>query len=177
VKFRIREKKQIYKGRIISLRQDEIEFPDGRRVVRDLVVHNGAVAIVPFLSKDEVVLVRQFRYATGDFIWEIPAGTLEDKEPPLTCARRELIEETGYRAGRIKKLLKFYTAPGFCNEVMHLFVAWDLKPAECKLDEDEYLEAKVFKWEEIQSAMRNGKIKDAKSLAGLLLCEEIRKRL
>ena len=158
----------IYKGKIINLFRELVKLPNGRSRWLEIIRHGGSVAIVPMIARDKVVLIRQYRHAAGGFIWEIPAGTLEKGERPLACARRETIEEIGFRPGNMKKLVSFLLAPGYCNEVLHLFKATSLKPAKQKLDYDECLEAKVFKLNTAIEMIYNGKIMDAKTIIGLL---------
>ena len=146
----------------------EIEIEDGRRVTRDIVVHPGSVAILPMLSASQVVLIRNHRYAPDKRLWELPAGTLEPPEPPVECARRELIEEAGYRAGRMEPLMQFYPSPGICTELMHAFVATDLTQVGQQLVEDERIEPVVLGMDEVVAMIRNNEIEDAKTIAVVL---------
>lgn len=165
----VSNKENIYKGRIINLVRELVKLPNGRKRWLEIIKHSGSVAIVPMISHAKVVLIRQYRHAVGDFIWEIPAGTLEKGETPLACARRETIEEIGFRARHMKKLISIILAPGYCNEVLHLFKATSLKPAEQKLDYDECLETKVVKLTTAIEMIYKGKIMDAKTIIGLFL--------
>lgn len=166
----------VYRGHYLEVRVDEIVTPDGRRSSRDIVGHPGAVAIVALDADDRVLMVRQFRLAAGRTLLEIPAGTLDraadgSLEDPDIAARRELEEETGYRAASWQKLGSFWTAPGFATELMHLYVARDLSPAhEDRLgpDEDERLELEHLPWREAIATLERGQIADAKSIVGLL---------
>ena len=162
------KKQNIYNGRIINLFREFVKLPNGRSRWLEIIKHGGSVAIVPMIRRDKVVLIRQYRHAAGGFIWEIPAGTLEKGERPLACARRETIEEIGFKARYMKKLVSFLLAPGYCNEVLHLFKATSLKPAKQKLDYDECLEVKIFKLNTAIEMIYKGKIIDAKSIIGLL---------
>jgi ADP-ribose pyrophosphatase len=132
------------------------------------VRHPGAAAIVPVISASEVVLIKQFRYCTGDTLWEIPAGTLEPGEIPIECAKRELREETGYSAGRMEPMGGFYTSPGFCTEFLHLFIATGLEPCESGLDDDEQLTVHRVPIEEAYDKIERGEIVDAKTIVGLM---------
>jgi ADP-ribose pyrophosphatase len=134
---------------------------------RDTIVHPGAVAVLPFDAKGNVILIKQFRPAAKDWLLEIPAGTLEKGEQPLACAKRELIEEIGFAAKKWKKLGAIFTAPGFCTEVIHLFAASDLKAAFAEMDEDEHIEVVTMSLAQIRKAVRAGKIRDAKTLSAL----------
>lgn len=163
------EVKDIYRGRIVGLTVEKIRLPDGRETHREVVHHPGAVAIVPCLTPDEVVLIRQFRYAVGEVLWEIPAGTIEPGETPEDCAAREVEEETGYRAGKIEKLAQFYTAPGFCTETMHMFRATDLEKTQQDLEDDEEVEVRTVPLPEALRMIRAGTIVDAKTIVGLML--------
>ncbi|MFH1074082.1 MAG: NUDIX hydrolase [Candidatus Firestonebacteria bacterium] len=136
---------------------------------KDFVQHPGAAVIVPFISKDKVIMVRQPRFAISQITWEVPAGTLGKSENPLVCAKRELEEETGLKAGKIKKILAFYSSPGFLHEKMHLYKATNLKTGKMNLDEDEKITVKIFRKSELMKMIRSGKIVDAKTIVALLL--------
>ena len=165
-------REEIYKGKIFTVVQDEIEFEDGNRAKWDLVMHNGACAIV-LLTKDlEVILVKQYRNAENGDVLEIPAGKLEKGEEPLTCAKRELEEEIGYRAGAIEKICAMYTAVGFSNEKLHLYIATELVKSKQSLDEDEYIELVTYPLEEAIKMIFTGEIKDSKTIVGLLAVKE-----
>ncbi len=167
----------LHRGRVLEFRLDTVERCDGRQVKRDLAVHPGAVAIVAVDPGERLLLVRQYRHPAGRALLEIPAGTL-DRDPatgatedPDAAARRELEEETGYRAGRWERLTDFWTAPGFATERMFLYLATDLAPAgpdRLGPDEDEALELVHLPWREAVVAAERGEIADAKSLVGIL---------
>ncbi len=158
---------EVFSGRVITVHQDEVTLPDGSRRLRDVVRHPGAVAVVPLLADGRIVLLRQYRHATGKTLVEIPAGTLEPGEAPIDCARRELAEETGYRASVIEPLTSFFTAPGFCDEYLYLFVARELEEGETALEPGEELEPWLATPEEVRAMIRNGGIEDAKTLVGM----------
>lgn len=162
-------KKEIYKGRIITLYNEEVKLPSGRVTKLDIVSHPGAAAIVPVMDDGRYILLRQYRHASGGYLYEIPAGTLNKDEEPLDCAKRELIEETGYSAKNFSKMIAIHTTPGFSNEVIHLYKATGLKEAETKFDFDEIIEVEIFTRDEVERMIKAGKITDAKSLVGLLL--------
>ncbi|HEX5591397.1 MAG TPA: NUDIX hydrolase [Candidatus Limnocylindrales bacterium] len=173
----------MYRGHYLDVRVDDITTPDGRRSTRDIVGHPGAVAIVALDPEDRVLMVRQFRLAAGRTLLEIPAGTLNRAddgtlEDPDLAARRELEEETGYRAGSWEHLAAFWTAPGFATELMHLYLAGDLVPAHgddrVGPDEDERLELEHVPWAEAVAMAERGEIADAKSLVGLLRVARLR---
>lgn len=152
--------KLIYQGSRISVRQVDH---------RDLVVHPGAVIILPILDDNQIILIRNERFAVGETLWELPAGTLEPKEHPQETAGRELIEETGYEAAHIEFLTSFYTTPGFCNEKMFAYVAKNLKFVGQKLDATEKITVEIVQWKNVFTMIENGEIKDGKTLTTLLL--------
>ena len=157
----------IHGGRHFSFLQDEVELPSGRRTKRDIVRHPGAAAVVPFLPDGRVVLVRQYRYAAGKPLLEIPAGTLEEGEDPLECARRELIEETGYGATELTPILSCYMAPGYSDEVIHFYEARGLKEVGVSPEEDESIEVDAYEFGEIVRMIEANIIEDAKTIIGI----------
>ncbi len=166
--YKILKHKKIYKGRSVELALDRVRLPNGKVIDREIIYHPGSAVMIPLLNKDTIVMIRQFRYSTASFIWEFPAGTASPGELPLSCARRELEEETGYKARRWKKLLSFYPTPGVSTEIMHLYLAWDLKKTQAHLEEDEILETKTFRISEIGRMIRTGQIIDGKTILGFL---------
>jgi ADP-ribose pyrophosphatase len=160
---------RIYEGRLVSLRVDTVELPSGRQTKREIVEHGGCAAIVAMDTGGEVLLVRQFREAVAEDLLEIPAGKLESGEEPLRCARRELEEETGFGADTWRELGFFYTTPGFCTEGMHVFLATGLRPATREPDEDEIIDVVRTPASEVPGLIASGEIRDAKSIAGLLM--------
>jgi ADP-ribose pyrophosphatase len=166
--------KRVYNGRIISVDLDTVDFPNGTTGTLEMVRHPGASAIVPFLDDPEsenprVVLIRQYRHAADGFLLEIPAGRLDAGETPEACALRELREETGYSAGRTEHLTTFYTTPGFTDERIHLFRAWDLTAGDAARESDEILELEVVPLQDAARMARTGEIVDGKSMLGILL--------
>ncbi len=162
---------RIYEGRVVNLRVDGVRLPDGNTSRREVVEHHGAVAIVPLLPDRRVILVKQWRYPIGRLLTEIPAGTLEDGEEPIDCAMRELAEETGYSSGSMTHLVSFYSTPGFCDEQLHVFLATDLVPADATADADEFIELATVEWDEAVAMCLDGRIADAKSIAGILAAD------
>ncbi|HEV8632705.1 MAG TPA: NUDIX hydrolase [Chloroflexota bacterium] len=158
----------VYRGRVVDLRVDEIRLPTGAVRKREVVEHRGAVCIVALDDRGRVLLVRQHRAPAGRELVELPAGTLERGEEPEPCARRELAEETGYRPGRLERLLGFYSAPGFCTEYLHLFLATELEEERRDADEDEEIAVERVPIEEAVAAAARGEYEDAKTLVGLL---------
>jgi ADP-ribose pyrophosphatase len=150
--------------------------PDGKLHVKETVQHPGAVTILPLVADDRVCLIRNYRVAVGCTLVELPAGTLEPGEHPAVTAGRELIEETGYRAGRIEKLCEFFMSPGILNERMHLYVARDLTAGRAALEPGEQIEPLVVTWDEAMQMATDGTIQDAKTLVGLFLYDRLRGR-
>ena len=157
------DSKQIYEGKIINFRIDKVSVPSGEIKIRELVEHPGAVAIVALKDK-EVLLVEQYRKALERTTLEIPVGLLKRGESPEQCARRRLIEETGFQAERLEKLVEYYPSPGFSNEIIHIFKATELK----KVSEGE-LSGKFVKMKELLTKVKNGEIKDGKTIIGVLI--------
>jgi ADP-ribose pyrophosphatase len=164
----------IHQGRVFKLFRDNVTLENGFTVDLDIVRHPGASAIVPLTDQHDIILIRQYRYAAGDFIWEIPAGTLEPEESPLFCARRELIEETGFSASAWEKLGEIIPVPGYSDERIHLFLAEDLVPSRQHLDRDEILEVHTVSFNDALSMIRSGKIVDGKTITGILLAKDLR---
>lgn len=161
--------KSIFSGKILQLVCDTVQLPNGKQATREVVHHPGAIAVVPILEDGCIVLVKQYRYPIGKVLLEIPAGKLEPGENPDECVRRELKEETGYIAGTIKKLTAIYTAPGFSDEVIYLYVACNMKLAEVCPDEDEFIKVETYSRIEIKEMIHNGIITDAKTILGLMM--------
>ena len=160
--------RRIYEGKVVNLRVDDVDLPDGSQSKREVVEHAESVAIVPVLDDGRMVLVRQFRLPAGQALLEIPAGVVDPGESPQECARRELAEEIGYDAGRIQPLFSMYLAPGYCTELIHLFVATSLRPAERAPDADEFIEPITVTPQQARDLINDGTIRDAKTIAGLL---------
>jgi ADP-ribose pyrophosphatase len=167
-RVRLLSSKQIYRGKVVQLKLDRVIEPGGVEVSREVVCHSGSVVILPRLADGRVVLVRQFRYPAGKWLWELVAGCIEPGETPMKAARRELLEETGYRARRLKPLLKFFSSPGFLNERMYLIEASGLRPAQARPERDERIQVGQFTPRELRRMLRTGEIEDAKTLVGLL---------
>jgi ADP-ribose pyrophosphatase len=164
--------KQIHQSRAFAVRRDLIEFPDGRTSEYDIVVHIGAVAIVPLAADGTILFVRQYRPAAERSLLEIPAGTLSPGEPPEACAQRELREEVGMGPGWIEKLNDFFLAPGYSTERMHIYIAGDLRPESLPHDDDEELEVEALTMDEAFAAIATGAIEDAKTIVGLQLARD-----
>jgi ADP-ribose pyrophosphatase len=148
---------------------------DGKAHIRETVQHPGAVVILPILDDGSVCLIRNYRIAVGKTLLELPAGTLEPPEEPIVTAGRELIEETGYRAGKLEKLTAFFMSPGILNERMHLFLATELTPGVMALEAGEEIEPQLLSWNDALALIADGKIEDAKTVAGLLFYDRFRR--
>ncbi len=159
--------KKIYAGRVVHLHVDTVLLPNGVTVDLEVIRHPGASAVVPLKDDGTVVLIRQFRHAAGGFIYEIPAGKLNPGEDPLHCAERELEEEIGYRAKRFELLSSIYTAPGFTDEVIHVYRGSGLTKGRQNLDRDEVLEVVELPLRKAVEMVRQGEIRDAKTIVGL----------
>jgi ADP-ribose pyrophosphatase len=157
----------IQKGRNFSFYYDKVRLPSGRETDRSIVKHPGAVGIIA-LQDDEIVLIKQFRYATGKFLLEIPAGTLEEGEDPFQCAVRELQEETGYAASTWSRLFQCYMVPGYSDEILHFFLAENLTKVDASPEEDEDISVLRFNVNEVLEKIENNEIEDAKTIIGVL---------
>jgi ADP-ribose pyrophosphatase len=164
-------KQVIYAGKKLRLEVHHLVNEAGKRLQREIVVHGGSVVICPILADGTVVLIRNRRWAAGKTLIELPAGTLEKGEVPINCAGRELLEETGYLAGRLRPLVTFYTSPGILSELMHAFVATELKKQKTALEEGEEIESLETSLADAIHMIRHGQIIDAKTIAVLLAYE------
>jgi ADP-ribose pyrophosphatase len=167
--------RRVQRGAQFELITDRVALPNGRSVLLDLLKHPGAAAVVPLLDDERVLLIRQYRFATGGYLLEVPAGKLDAGEAPESCAARELEEETGYRAERVEKLGAMWPSPGFTDEMIHLFVASGLRPATQRLEADEIIELVPMPFDEAIRRVHAGEIQDAKTAMALLLAAERRR--
>ncbi len=159
----------VFSGRIVEARVDTLLAPDGRQITREVIHHPGAVAIIPIDSEDNVLLVRQYRYPVGHDLLEIPAGVIEAGESPDYTAQRELQEEIGYASRNLRALGGIYSSPGFCDEILYIYLARDLVESELPGDEDEDITVERVPMSDVGRLIRLGEIQDAKSVAGLLM--------
>ena len=163
------ERRVIWEGSVGSFGLDTVVLPSGERATLALFKHPGASAVVPFLDRENVVLLRQFRHAAGGVIWEVPAGKLDRGEAPAVCAVRELEEETGYRASRVVQTGAVLTTPGFTDERIHLFCAYDLAPGPARPEAHELIRTEIVLLERALVMIERGEIVDGKSIAALFL--------
>lgn len=171
MRFELLSTEYFYHGKAFSVRRDELRLPDDGLTKLDVVEHVGAVTILPLDDKGQVWFVRQYRHAAGLELLELPAGTLEDNEDPEDCARREIREEIGMRAGRILKVSEFFLAPGYSTEYMHVFLAQDLIHDPLPGDQDEFLSIERYPVSQVNTMLHNGEIRDAKTIAALYLAQ------
>ena len=157
----------VYQGNIVSLHVDEVRLPSGKTGTREVVEHPGSVGIIAIDKDGKAILIRQFRYAVREVLWEIPAGKLNPGEDPKDCAKRELEEETAFSAGRLERIASFYTSPGFSSEMLHLFLGTNIIPGTGQPDDDENIKTYRLSRDAIDTMMENGEIRDAKTLLGL----------
>lgn len=168
---------EIYKGKSFSFHSDTIRLPDGRTAKKDYVKYPEAVAIIPFLDDDRIILVQQYRYPVGQLVYEIPAGKMDDpEETKLEAAHRELLEETGYRAKSFEFLFSYYPCVGYSTEIIHVFKAAQMQEEQQFLDEDEFINTKIVSWADALQMIRKGEINESKTILALLHYETFRKK-
>jgi ADP-ribose pyrophosphatase len=166
---RLVARRVLWEGSVGSFGLDTVVLPGGQRTELAILHHPGAAAVVPFLDHDRVVLLRQFRHAAGGTLWEVPAGKLDGGEDPAVCAARELAEETGYRAGRLERTGAIFTTPGFTDERIHLFCAYDLAPGATAHEHHEVIRTEVLPFARALEMIDAGEITDGKTIAALFL--------
>ena len=169
---KINNRLTVYEGKVYSLIKENVTLETGITTDVEFIEHPGATAIIPVVNKTRIILLKQYRHALRKHIWEIPAGTIDPQESALNCAKRELIEETGFSAEQWQILAKITPVPGYSDERIHVFLARGLQPAESNLDKDEIIQVHEVECEEAFHMIRRGEIQDAKSIAGLFLAFE-----
>jgi ADP-ribose pyrophosphatase len=171
---RVVASRRLHEGRIVCLREDTVDLPGGRRALREVVEHAEVVAIVPLEATGEVLLVRQYRLPAAQTLLELPAGGVDPGESAEEAAQRELQEETGHRAGRLRRLGGFFVSPGYCTEFIHVFLAQELSESVAAADADELIAVERLPLGEALRLVHSGEIRDAKSIIGLLLADAVR---
>lgn len=167
-KAKILASKVIYKGSVFGIRRDELIEPGGIRTTREMITHTGSVVVLPVLPDGRVLLIRQYRHAARQFLWELVAGRIDEGESPRKAAARELIEETGYRARRFKIFLDFFPSPGFLEERMFILLANGLTEGVATPEEDEQIVSRAYERKELEQMIQRRIIRDGKTIAGLL---------
>jgi ADP-ribose pyrophosphatase len=158
----------VYQGKVFGIRRDEVIEPTGVRTTREMITHPGSVVVLPVLPDGRILLIQQYRYAARQFLWELVAGRMDEGETPIEGAARELKEETGYRAKRLKIFVEFFPTPGFLEEKMYLLLAEGLTPGKAEPEEDEKIIARAYTHKQLEEMLRKGKLRDAKTIAGIL---------
>lgn len=158
----------VYAGKVFGIRRDEVIEPTGVRTTREMITHPGSVVVLPVLPDGRVLLIQQYRYAARQYLWELVAGRMDGGETPEEGAARELREETGYRAKRFKIFLEFFPTPGFLEEKMYLLLAEGLTAGKAEPEEDEKIVARAYTHKELDEMLRKKKLRDAKTITGLL---------
>jgi ADP-ribose pyrophosphatase len=166
----------LYQGKVFRLQREMVIEPGGVQAERDIIVHPGSVVVLPIFKDGRVLLIRQYRHSVGEFLWELVAGRKEPKETPLSAARRELLEETGYTAKRLRKLMRIVPTPGFVNEWMWIFAAEGLREGAAQPEEDEKITPRIFTLKQAEKMIERGTLHDAKSICALLYYARFVKR-
>ncbi len=169
------KKNRIYKGKAIDFYCDEVELPNGHPGKREYIGHPGAAAVLPFLNKNDIILVKQYRYPIDKITLELPAGKMDAGETPESCILRELEEETGFKAKKIEKMISFYPSTAFSNEVLHIFAAFGLERGNTNPDEDEFIAWEAVNFIEAVEMVKRGDIMDSKTVIALLYFDNILK--
>jgi ADP-ribose diphosphatase len=168
IKAKIRNSKIVFRGKVFGVRRDEVEEPSGVHATREVITHSGSVVILPVFDDGRILMIRQYRHATRQYLWELVAGRIDHGETVKHAAARELKEETGYRASKYHEFLNFFPSPGFLDERMHLFLAKGLKAGEAEPEADEKIISHAYGIDELKSMIKRGELKDGKSIAGIL---------
>lgn len=165
---KILKSEMVYEGKVFGVRRDEVEEPNGVRATREVITHPGSVVVLPVLKDGRIVMIRQYRHATRQFLWELVAGRIDEGETVREAAARELLEETGYRAKRFRVFLDVFPTPGFLEERMYLLLAEGLTKGKAQPEEDEKIISRAYTRGKLKQMMKRGGLRDAKSIAGLL---------
>src|SRR5467141_3742199 len=167
-KVKVLNSTTIYEGPVFGIRRDEVIEPSGVRAIREVITHPGSVVVLPVLPDGRILLIQQYRHATRQYLWELVAGRMDPGETPKVAAARELIEETGFRAKRMRVFLDVFPTPGFLEERMFILLAEGLTAGEAQPEEDEKIISRSYTRQQLEGMIRNGKLRDAKSIAGIL---------
>ncbi len=167
-KAKVLKSKMVFRGKVFGVRRDLVREPDGLRVTREVITHPGSVVVLPVLGDGRIVLIRQYRHATRQYLWELVAGRIDPGESVKVAAGRELREETGYRAKRFTEFLDVFPTPGFLEERMHILLAEGLTAGEAQPEADEDIVSRPYTAAKLKQMMRTGKLRDGKSIAGIL---------
>jgi ADP-ribose pyrophosphatase len=167
-KAKVLSSEMVYEGKVFGVRRDDVVEPSGVRATREFVTHPGSVVVLPLLGDGRIVLIRQYRHAAKQYLWELVAGRIDEGERPQQAAARELIEETGYRAKSLRIFLDVFPTPGFLEERMYILLAEGLTSGEARPEEDEKIISRAYNRKELEEMIRTGKLRDAKTIAGLL---------
>lgn len=167
-KGKVLSSRVVFKGKVFSVRRDEVSEPSGVKATRDVIDHSGSVVVMPVLDDGKIVLIRQYRYAARQYLWELVAGRIDAGENVQQAAARELIEETGLRSKKMRQFLNFWPSPGFLEERMYVLLAEGVTQGEAEPEEDERIEAKAFSRRELEKMLRTGVLRDAKTISSLL---------
>jgi len=167
-KAKVVRSKLVYDGPVFGIRRDELIEPGGVRTKREMITHSGSVVVMPILDDGRIVLIRQYRHAARQYLWELVAGRIDEGESPRKGAARELIEETGYRARKFRIFLDFFPSPGFLEERMFILLAKDLRLGEANPEEDEKIVTRAFERQELEQMIQKRVIRDGKTICGLL---------
>jgi len=167
-KARVVKSKMVFRGNVFGVRRDEVVEPGGVRAIREVITHPGSVVVLPVFEDGRILMIRQYRHATRQYLWELVAGRIDEGETVKKAAARELKEETGYKARRFREFLDMFPTPGFLEERMHLLLAEGLTEGEAEPEADEKIISHAYRVEELKQMMKNGKLRDGKSIAGIL---------
>ncbi len=170
--FKVKKSEKLFSGKVFDLQVDQIEYDSGNLGVRETAIHPGGAVVVPVKADGKIIFVKQFRYPLQKYLIELPAGKLSKNEDPYICAMRELEEETGYKAEKVEKLGAICTTPGFCTEILHIYLAKDLIPGNHNREEGEYgMEIHEYTLAEAEEKIKSGEIIDAKTICGIYLAK------
>jgi ADP-ribose pyrophosphatase len=167
-KAKVLKSEMVFRGKVFGVRRDWVQEPGGVKATREVITHPGSVVVLPLMNDGKILMIRQYRHATRQFLWELVAGRIDEGESVKKAAARELKEETGYAANRFTEFLDVFPTPGFLEERMHILLAEGLKPGEAEPEADEKIISRSFSLEELKRMMKMGKLRDGKSIAGIL---------